>query len=312
MTTYIHGIDVASYQDDNPDLTGQDFCIVKATEGTTYVSPKHAAQVAHARSKGVVVGHYHFVKGDGMEAQADYFLQHAAPQADEFLVLDWESPDVTNAEKDEFLTHLRSKAAGRKIGLYCNLAYWKGRDSTSVVGDFLWIADPSAPAGSPRVEHAWTIHQYSSAGGVDRNVAAFSSRAAMAAWAGTKPASPKPPTKPTGPVKVATPVKVAKPPVQPNPVVDLSNVIAAARRDPKLRQGGTTHAADVRIVEAALRAEGLLSALYAADGSYGTTTVVAYRKWQGRCGYTGSAADGIPGKASLTKLGAKHGFSVKA
>lgn len=94
--------------------------------------------------------------------------------------------------------------------------------------------------------------------------------------------------------------------------VDLSNLIDAARRDPKAAQGKTTHAADVKIVEAALKAEGLLSSKYAADGSFGTLTVTAYAKWQRKCGYTGSAADGIPGKASLEKLGAKHGFKVKA
>lgn len=306
----IHGIDVASYQSETPGLAGQDFCVVKATEGTTYVSAKHAKQVAHARATGVVVGHYHFVKGDGMDAQADYFLKHAAPQADEFLVLDWESPDVTDAEKNEFIKHLQSKAAGRKVGLYCNLSYWKSRDHSSFAGDFLWVADPSAPAGKPRVDHAWLIHQYSSAGGTDHNVAAFASRSAMAAWAGAKPAAPKPPaTRPGGVTKIAKPAPVK---ATAKPAVDLSNVIAAAHRDPKLKQGGTTHAADVKLVEKALRAEGLLSALYAADGSYGTTTVVAYRKWQQRCGYTGKAADGIPGKASLTKLGTKHGFSVKA
>lgn len=296
----VHGIDVASYQSTTPDLTGQDFVVVKSTEKTGYVNPRHAAQVAHARSKGVVVGHYHFVKGDGMDGQADYFLSHAAPQADEFLVLDWESPDVTNAEKDAFIAHLKTRAGGRKVGLYCNLSYWKSRDHTSVVGDFLWIADPDAPAGKPRIEHAWLIHQYGIKGGTDLNVAAFASRAAMAAWAGAKPMTPKPPTKPTAP----------KPPTK--PVADLSNLVAAARRDPKLKQGGTTHAADVKLVEAALRAEGLLSAIYAVDGSYGTTTIAAYRKWQQRCGYTGKAADGIPGKASLAKLGARHGFTVKA
>lgn len=101
------------------------------------------------------------------------------------------------------------------------------------------------------------------------------------------------------------------------PTVDLSNLVAAARRDPGLKQGGTTHAADVRIVEAALKAEGLLSSTYAADGSFGSTTVAAYRKWQlklypGASTKPGGAADGIPGLASLTKLGTKRGFKVKA
>ncbi|WP_326812104.1 peptidoglycan-binding protein LysM [Streptomyces scopuliridis] len=103
-----------------------------------------------------------------------------------------------------------------------------------------------------------------------------------------------------------------KPPAPSKPTVDLSNLIAAARRDPGLKQGGTTHPADVRLVEAALKAEGLLAAKYASDGSFGSTTVAAYRKWQLKCGYTGSGADGIPGKASLEKLGTKRGFKVKA
>ncbi|MET9861951.1 peptidoglycan-binding protein [Streptomyces smyrnaeus] len=95
-------------------------------------------------------------------------------------------------------------------------------------------------------------------------------------------------------------------------VVDLSRVRAAARRDPGLPQGGTTHAADVKPVEAALKAEGLLSSKYASDGSFGSLTVKAYAAWQRRLGYRGADADGIPGSASLRKLGAKHGFTVTA
>lgn len=88
-------------------------------------------------------------------------------------------------------------------------------------------------------------------------------------------------------------------------------MLAASRRDPGLKQGGTTHPADVKLVEAALVKEGLLAASYAGDGSFGTKTVAAYKAWQKRCGYTGSAADGYPGMASLTKLGKRHGFTVK-
>ncbi|RCH68724.1 CHAP domain-containing protein [Streptomyces sp. SDr-06] len=98
----------------------------------------------------------------------------------------------------------------------------------------------------------------------------------------------------------------------PKPVVSLSNVVAAAETDPGASQGHQTHAADVRLVEAALHAEGLLSATYASDGSYGSSTITAYAEWQRKLGYSGSDADGIPGMTSLSKLGASHGFSVKA
>jgi hypothetical protein len=115
------------------------------------------------------------------------------------------------------------------------------------------------------------------------------------------------------PVTVTTPV-TSKPSTPAKPVVDLSNVVSAAKQDPKLAQGKTTHKADVLLVEKALVAEGLLASKYA-DGSFGTKTVAAYKSWQkSRAGgsFTGSAADGIPGKASLTKLGSRHGWTVKA
>lgn len=92
------------------------------------------------------------------------------------------------------------------------------------------------------------------------------------------------------------------------PKVDLSQLIAAAKSNPKASNQKVTYAG-VKTVEAALVDEGLLAKTLS-DGHYGTTTVDAYRKWQVRCGYTGSGADGIPGKSSLTRLGSKHGFTV--
>ncbi|MFI6279963.1 peptidoglycan-binding protein [Streptomyces sp. NPDC050988] len=100
-------------------------------------------------------------------------------------------------------------------------------------------------------------------------------------------------------------------PTPSKPVVDLSNVIAAARRDPGLPQGGKTHKADVLVVEKALVAEGLLPAQWA-DGSFGSRTVEAYASLQRRYGFSGADANGIPGQTTLKKLGKEHGFTVKA
>lgn len=93
------------------------------------------------------------------------------------------------------------------------------------------------------------------------------------------------------------------------PVVDLSLLVAAARSNPRAAGTPVTYAG-VRLLEAALVAEGLLAKRHA-DGHYGTTTVAAYAAWQRHLGYSGKAADGIPGKTSLAKLGARHGFDVK-
>ena len=95
------------------------------------------------------------------------------------------------------------------------------------------------------------------------------------------------------------------------PTVSLEHVVAAARKDPAAPQGHTTYRAEVLVVERALQAEGLLAAQYV-DGSFGTLTVNAYARWQRRLNYSGSAADGVPGRASLEALGKKHGFAVVA
>ncbi|MEU6756981.1 hypothetical protein [Streptomyces sp. NPDC046685] len=99
-------------------------------------------------------------------------------------------------------------------------------------------------------------------------------------------------------------------PAPPQVRVSAAHVAAAARRDPGLRQGGTTYPAEVNVVEVALAREGLLSDAYAHDGSFGSLTVAAYARLQRRYGYTGTDADGIPGKTSLTRLGSAHGFTV--
>jgi peptidoglycan hydrolase-like protein with peptidoglycan-binding domain len=93
------------------------------------------------------------------------------------------------------------------------------------------------------------------------------------------------------------------------PIVDLSQLVAAARRDPA-HAGTPVSYSGARIVEQALAAEQLLDERYV-DGHFGTATIRAYAAWQRRCGYRGQAADGIPGKTSLTRLGKRHGFDVR-
>jgi hypothetical protein len=102
------------------------------------------------------------------------------------------------------------------------------------------------------------------------------------------------------------------PPVPAPQIVILDRLIAAAKTDPA-KAGTPVSYSGVKIVEAALVDEGLLAKKYL-DGHYGTATKDAMSAWQESLGYRGrkpgQAADGIPGKASLTKLGAKHGFKV--
>lgn len=116
-----------------------------------------------------------------------------------------------------------------------------------------------------------------------------------------------PATKPPAPA----PAVPAKPNPPKAPVVSLAKLIAAARHNPAAKGTPVTYAG-VRIVEAALVDAGHL-AKPLLDGHFGTATVTAYSRWQkskAGGGYTGRAADGIPGKDSLTRLGKRAGFTV--
>lgn len=192
----IRGIDVASYQERSYPTTGLDFVFVKATEGTTYVNPKMGGQAATARTAGLVLGFYHFLHPGNVKAQAAYFVDRCASLPGDMLVCDWETTGTgtrpTNADKDAFLREVKRLRPGHRVGLYCNLDYWKNRDTTSYAADFLWIADPGAPVGKPRIKAPWRFHQYAVSGGTDRNAASFASRAALRAWCGYPDAKPVP------------------------------------------------------------------------------------------------------------------------
>lgn len=266
----IKGIDVASYQSENYDTTGLSFVVVKATEGTTFVNPKYAAQVKHARDKGLVVGHYHFVNDNkSMDEQAAFFVKTATEKAGEFLVLDWEDPGVDDAEKNEFIKKAKALAPGIKVGLYCNKSYWKTRDHSSYAGDFLWIADPSSPAGKPDVQHPWVIHQYGIKNNTDLNVAKFANIGAMAVWAGKPVAKPSP---------VYAPFPG-------------TNFFKLGRKSPLITAMGK------RLV-----AEGYKGYKKGPGPEFTTADKAAYGWWQKKLGYRGKDADGIPGPTSWAKL----------
>lgn len=100
----------------------------------------------------------------------------------------------------------------------------------------------------------------------------------------------------------------------PTATVSLSAVIKAAHRDADANLSHETAPDDVRIVETALQAEGLLGK-GKVDGHYGTATIAAYAAFQRSAAggnYSDGDADGIPGLDSLTRLGKRHGFKVVA
>jgi len=88
------------------------------------------------------------------------------------------------------------------------------------------------------------------------------------------------------------------------PVVDMEATVLAAQIDPRRADHTLTPGAkdSVLAVEQALEAQHLLDPQWV-DGYFGTQTVSAYAAYQRSLGYTGLAANGLPGTTSLTKLG---------
>lgn len=190
----IYGVDVASYQSNTVPATTPgdgkkvDYAFTKATQGTSYVNPRMAAQAASSRSQGMVTGFYHFLETGNIPAQARYFVDHAASQPGDVLALDWETNETTHtaptsAEKDAAIRAVQALRPDHQVLLYCNTDFWLSRDTSSFAGDGLWIATAGYPAGKPPIRAPWLLHQYSTAGGVDHDAAQFASRDAMRAWA---------------------------------------------------------------------------------------------------------------------------------
>jgi peptidoglycan hydrolase-like protein with peptidoglycan-binding domain len=88
------------------------------------------------------------------------------------------------------------------------------------------------------------------------------------------------------------------------PAVDMEATVLAAQIDPRRADDTLTPGAKASVlaVEQALQARNLLDARWV-DGYFGTQTVAAYAAYQRSLGYTGLAANGLPGATSLAELG---------
>lgn len=197
----VYGQDWSSYQSATPDTSGISFAFTKVTEGLGYINPKWVSQRDHAKAAGLVWGGYHYPHmGNSVQAEADYFLAQVAWKPGDLVALDWEGYDTANqgvshaqqlAYKEAWLRYVKKKLPNNRVGMYCSKDYWLNVDTTSYAGDFLWIATGGLPAGQPGIKASWTFHQYSDSP-VDKDVANFSSVAALKAWANVSAPAPAP------------------------------------------------------------------------------------------------------------------------
>lgn len=93
----MNGIDVSGWQPANiTGLVDYDFVIIKATEGTNFVSPQCDAQYQTAKKRGKLLGVYHFASGIDPIAEANFFIDNVQGYIGEaILVLDWEANAIS-------------------------------------------------------------------------------------------------------------------------------------------------------------------------------------------------------------------------
>lgn len=88
------------------------------------------------------------------------------------------------------------------------------------------------------------------------------------------------------------------------PDANMEAILLAAQRDPVKNGTQVTPGSgpSVLVVERVLAARHLLAPKYI-DGHFGSATVAAYAAYQRSLGYRGLAANGLPGRTSLARLG---------
>jgi GH25 family lysozyme M1 (1,4-beta-N-acetylmuramidase) len=231
----LNGIDISGHQPATivNDLAkaNVDFFIIKATQGTSFVSPHFKKQLEQATKAGKLTGVYHFDNGNAdYEGEVDHFirtLKLTNAFTDSMIVWDWEADalkaGVSRLKKT--LTYLQTKVP-QPIVLYSSgsplqttgAAAWCAEHGVGI-----WLAN--YPLGSTKIEGfrqdlkpyftkpEIIIHQYTSSGILkgytqllDLNVF-FGSKADWAKWtyadngnkeaendSSVSPASPSTPT----------------------------------------------------------------------------------------------------------------------
>lgn len=206
----ISGVDLAVFQGTPTDWRAQagaiDWAAVKATElgtdGSRYVNPDAAADAAWLRGAGKAIIFYAYAHPGTSAPQTAAFLISEARllglDDGDGIALDLEETDGrTAAEVADWaatVAGLLERDLRRPCILYTYLSFAEAGNCAGLGHLPLWVADPSSPAGHPRVPapwKSWAIHQYSSAP-IDRDIAAYASLAAMRIHLGKAGAPPLP------------------------------------------------------------------------------------------------------------------------
>lgn len=226
----LNGIDISNWQAGiNLSAVPADFVIIKATEGTTYVSPEADTQYQGAKSAGRLLGVYHFATGAGAVEEAKFFLSNIQGYLGEAaLFLDWEGAVVSQGVgyAKDFLDYVYQQTGIRPL-IYMSKSVTSSYDWSSVSANYgLWVAQYADSNPTGYQDDPWTdakgygswsgpaIFQYASTGrlsGYDGNLDLDKFYGDTAAWqAYAKPdhmtPDPDPTPEPTPEPPKSTPI----------------------------------------------------------------------------------------------------------
>lgn len=156
----LNGIDISNWQAGiNLSAVPADFVIIKATQGTTYVSPEADTQYQGAKSAGRLLGVYHFATGDGAVEEAKFFLSNVKGYLGEAaLFLDWEDAVVTQGVgyAKAFLDYVYQQTGIRPL-IYMSKSVTNSYDWSSVSANYgLWVAQYADSNPTGYQDDPWT------------------------------------------------------------------------------------------------------------------------------------------------------------
>lgn len=187
----LKGIDVSSYQGAVDWDKHKGFAIAKASEGRTVVDSQFARNWREMQRVGLVRGAYHFAHPGNNTAAAEVsaFLSRIPEiETGDLLALDLEVTDGASASHvagwaRDWCARTK-KATGVTPLVYTYLSFAESGNCAGLGGYPLWIADPSRPAGKPRVPGPWKdwlLHQYGDKP-LDMDIAHVSTAAQLRAY----------------------------------------------------------------------------------------------------------------------------------
>lgn len=209
----LNGIDISGH---NPAINAGtipgDFVIVKATQGTGFVSPTFHAQINAAYNGGKLIGVYHYIDGSGGSARAEmeHYYNTIKPWVGKALItLDWESYQNSKWENMGYLEQCiveLKRLTGKDIVVYAGPYQTNVWQVAARHGCPKWVAQyPNynpvyGYLSTPWNEGAYScfIRQYTSSGrleGYNGNLdlnKAYCTREKWLEYAGVKNAAPAP------------------------------------------------------------------------------------------------------------------------